>query len=1108
MEISDQCQALRGHQHEVRGKRNRTPKKNLSEEGYERHSAEEDTSERAPGQIILGTLQSRKRKDSRQDTELAFGSPKRTRRIQQADGSSEPQQRRGRGRAAAALEEVAAGTDADFAPARRKRSRPRRRSSMSEDSENSGHTVIDLLKAAAAAATLEQAPGPILGMLPSSKSLDRLQDTGFARTKRSHRRTLNEDLENSDHTQTVSDLLELPTLASPASDSSDEDSEGSAVEGALSSSGSFAFSTTKALEFRQYVSAFFKLKDIKDLIAQFTLSESWPINYNTYLREYITFFFWKSEADPKDPDCSVADSIKEYITTVFSNGKDSNGELLTEQSAVQFKLIATAKNLENFLGNYFVTHRSRNKTCRSSSTEVSSSMVDLVMAAAQYLNSKELTIWRIANPTSADSAGVRNMRNNKIRKTVARKTSKIRAISDQDRIIEIYAAQTMKHNYQNILDFCIIEADAEHLGLGCMKTKGTAEVFRSDNMEKLTMDGQYYGWLGNRFIVGIPEIRVACSYVDNSKTNKTGLSFVTGCCHNICAQRCPVFFTGLYLLDRLLPLERSGQGGSYPELHKSKCLKRMYLFFPPGNPDSTHQISEKANLASIKRLLKRATDLPDDQLVVCKKRHSMRTEGVTFMMDGDVDPERQNNLGNWGKKDRRNSNYAYAALDRTAVLTMGGTAKTERGQHHNPTWNRIQPPDELKTFFLPVSKEWAIVLSDPSHPKWDEDGAKLTGSARSFSEGIRDVYIPTVLQGLSILSKDASYDKSNLWVKYKWLTDNEMYKVFAQQNYEAHLAAQLEDPVNQAALTDVHASCKANERQISLLTNICAAGFAAVQDVHAGFAAVQSQLASLQHCSGGGSGGGAGAAGQTPAGENGGIIASITKQKPELKSEINIQDYQQATLFLPTIQEIDISSDNPGINKGAEQIVNLFEGRRAYLGSPILFWPAAKEVLKRFDGKVQNWFKGVSAKPESMKSSVDLVGRFIKLSQIYKHLEMTCPIQLKHNLLQHAKDADTARGECSLSAWWDRIKTNANCYKQAADILVQLPCLRQNQALTDTQFAKFIKHANSIKINARKGADHCGESHLLLGRQRFAASDELDLLKSEIKEAAGPQALS
>ncbi len=70
------------------------------------------------------------------------------------------------------------------------------------------------------------------------------------------------------------------------------------------------------------------------------------------------------------------------------------------------------------------------------------------------------------------------------------------------------------------------------------------------------------------------------------------------------------------------------------------------------------------------------------------------------MMDGNVPPESQNILGNWGSQEMRNSYYAYAALDRTAVLAMGGT---ERGQHHNPTWNRIRPPMELIDFVLPAS---------------------------------------------------------------------------------------------------------------------------------------------------------------------------------------------------------------------------------------------------------------------------------------------------------------------------------------------------------------------------------------------------------------------
>jgi hypothetical protein len=105
-----------------------------------------------------------------------------------------------------------------------------------------------------------------------------------------------------------------------------------------------------------------------------------------------------------------------------------------------------------------------------------------------------------------------------------------------------------------------------------------------------------------------------------------------------------------------------------------------------------------------------------------------------FMMEGDVPGDSQNKLGNLGSKERQHDHYALASLDVTTVLTMGGTAKTERGQHHNPMWNRVQPVDELITYLLPVTAEWEEVLKNRDHAKWQEDWAKLTFGHISFGQ--------------------------------------------------------------------------------------------------------------------------------------------------------------------------------------------------------------------------------------------------------------------------------------------------------------------------------------------------------------------------------------
>jgi hypothetical protein len=525
----------------------------------------------------------------------------------------------------------------------------------------------------------------------------------------------------------------LPAPGPPYENSSESDDEDKSGSPPSQSTGA-SESEKHAAEFKSFVSDFYKRDDIRKMIDEFSVQRAWPVGYNTYLREYIAYHHFTPGSNARDKDNACCDDLKNYIRTVFSNGKDENGNTLTQDDAMQFKFIASAKNLEDFLENYFVKCRRRNKTALSSATEVSEQMIGMLTAAAQSLNSKELTIWRIAHPDKPDPPGVRNTRIRLIREKAARQTYMIRRMAHQDQLIQITVADQLRDQFQKILDFCFMQGDSKHLRMGCQKSAGTAMILRGDCMENITLDVFYFGHLGNDFISGLLKMRIMCAYIIKSKTNRFGLSFVTGCCHNVQAKRDPMFYTGLYLLDRFLPEERGGQGGSYPELHRPGGLDSMYLLFPEGSPNTTQKISESKTLQDIRTLLASATNISEDYLAVCKKRHGPRGEGVVFMMDGDVPPESQNSLGNWGSKERRNSHYAYAALDRTAVLTMGGTAKTERGQHHNPTWNRIQPPIELVDLVLPVSAEWDRVLKDKDHPKWDENGAKLTSGAISFNK--------------------------------------------------------------------------------------------------------------------------------------------------------------------------------------------------------------------------------------------------------------------------------------------------------------------------------------------------------------------------------------
>jgi hypothetical protein len=232
------------------------------------------------------------------------------------------------------------------------------------------------------------------------------------------------------------------------------------------------------------------------------------------------------------------------------------------------------------------------------------------------------------------------------------------------------------------------------------------------------------------------------------------------------------------------------------------------------------------------------------------------------------------------------------------------------------------------------------------------------------------------------------------------------------------------------------------------------------------------------------------------------------------KSTINTQDYLTAVHFVPSLKEIDNKSEDKSYSNGLQEVVRWHEGRRSYFGSPSKCWPSGREVLQQHQSPAK-WVQGIIGKPSEGKC-VDLYARISKLNQIYMHLEKTCPQHLKANmqgLLQHAMDMDKVRGKCSVSSWWDRVKTNQSSFESARDLRNLLPLGVRHKIVSAEQCERFTKLAADIIKAAKLGPDGCGSSSLEEGkdgkkRQVFQASKSWAALKQTITKEAGTGALA
>ena len=118
-----------------------------------------------------------------------------------------------------------------------------------------------------------------------------------------------------------------------------------------------------ANEMFDYSKAFFKRKDVKDIVQRKDEYGNRIIKYLSYSKEFFVWNFWKVGADPNDNDDDCTDSLISYLKALVSNGKDADGKKFSCAVAKQIPLLATAEHLEEFLREVFIKFRQRYFFC-------------------------------------------------------------------------------------------------------------------------------------------------------------------------------------------------------------------------------------------------------------------------------------------------------------------------------------------------------------------------------------------------------------------------------------------------------------------------------------------------------------------------------------------------------------------------------------------------------------------------------------------------------------------------------------------------------------------------------------------------------------------------
>ena len=114
-----------------------------------------------------------------------------------------------------------------------------------------------------------------------------------------------------------------------------------------------------AKEMREYSCSFFKRKDVKVVFKKKDEYGNAIIKHQSYVKEFLVWNFWTTGADADDNDDECTDSLMVYLETLVRKGRDVSGKKLDTNTARQFRFLATAEHLEDFLREYFIKYRQR-----------------------------------------------------------------------------------------------------------------------------------------------------------------------------------------------------------------------------------------------------------------------------------------------------------------------------------------------------------------------------------------------------------------------------------------------------------------------------------------------------------------------------------------------------------------------------------------------------------------------------------------------------------------------------------------------------------------------------------------------------------------------------